>query len=220
MHWFTADTHFSHANIMRYCNRPFQSVQQMNATLLENINKRVRENDVLFHLGDFCFSKYGDDEEIRDFRNRINCKTVVQITGNHDPHTSGGQAKRTFAGVFDGCYDMLRVKSEDIVCDGRRQEIVLNHYAMRVWNKSHHGAWHLYGHSHYSLPDDPNALSLDVGVDAVAGRATGLTHAQLTEQNAWYLLKPEDYRPINTFEVAGLMATKTFKPIDHHDGNR
>jgi calcineurin-like phosphoesterase family protein len=63
---------------------------------------------------------------------------------------------------------------------------------MRVWNKSHHGAWHLYGHSHGTLPDDPNALSFDCGVDC------------------------HNYTPISFEQVEAIMAKKTFKPIDHH----
>src|SRR5580704_6820140 len=45
------------------------------------------------------------------------------------------------------------------------QPVVICHYAVRVWNRSHHGAWHLYGHSHGNLPDTPTSLSMDVGVD-------------------------------------------------------
>lgn len=43
--------------------------------------------------------------------------------------------------------------------------IVLLHYAMKVWNASHYGTWHLYGHTHGELPDDETSLSFDVGVD-------------------------------------------------------
>jgi calcineurin-like phosphoesterase family protein len=63
---------------------------------------------------------------------------------------------------------------------------------MKVWNKSHHGAWHLYGHSHGSLPDDINSLSFDVGVDS------------------------HDYKPISYEEVKRIMKKKIFKPLDHH----
>jgi hypothetical protein len=45
------------------------------------------------------------------------------------------------------------------------QPVVICHYAVRVWNRSHHGAWHLYGHSHGNIPDTPTSLSMDVGVD-------------------------------------------------------
>lgn len=52
--FFTSDTHFNHANIIRFCNRPFKDVEQMNETLIANWNRVVGTNDIVFHLGDFC----------------------------------------------------------------------------------------------------------------------------------------------------------------------
>ena len=73
-----------------------------------------------------------------------------------------------------------------------KRRIVLCHYAFRVWNKSHRGAWHLYGHSHGSLPDDPNSLSFDAGVDC------------------------HEFTPISYERVKEIMAEKRFLPVDHH----
>lgn len=251
MIWFTSDSHFGHTNIMRYCFRPFLSVEEMNETILDNINAVVHPGDTLYHLGDWSFDKTrrSNTNNAEVFRDRVNCK-VILITGNHDPHYSGGQARNEFARVFNGCYDQLRIKVEGFDHNGRQREIVLNHYAMRVWNKSHHGAWHCYGHSHYTLPDDPHALSIDVGIDAVAGRATGkswqdfnfpnlsrgtpvvseavshqcdffdLTDAERVKMALAAGLRPENYRPMSVADVAAVMSTKKFKPIDHHgDGN-
>lgn len=53
--FFTSDTHFWHENIIKFCNRPFSSVEEMNDTIIENWNKVVGENDIVFHLGDFVF---------------------------------------------------------------------------------------------------------------------------------------------------------------------
>ena len=105
--------------------------------------------------------------------------------------STGGSAggRHRFAAVKD--YDEIAVKDPDALPHGKRK-IVLLHYAMRVWNRSHHGSWHLYGHSHGSLPDDPNSLSFDVGVDC------------------W------GYAPISYQEVKSVMSGKTFAPIDHH----
>ena len=63
---------------------------------------------------------------------------------------------------------------------------------MNIWDKCHHGSWHLFGHSHGSLKDNPNSLSFDVGC------------------KIW------DYKPLEFEEVKRLMSLKTFKPIDHH----
>lgn len=174
MIWFTADTHFDHKNIIRYSNRPFSSIDDMNQALLDNINAAVAVNDELYHLGDFCFGVRASY-----FRNAIKCKNVHIIWGNHDKDTR--RQHRLFT---------TSAELKEIKYDGRG--IVLCHYAMRVWNKSHHGQFHLYGHSHGSLPDDPNSLSFDCGVDC------------------------HNYMPISFPQVKAIMDKKTFKPIDHH----
>ena len=63
---------------------------------------------------------------------------------------------------------------------------------MKVWNTSHYGTWHLYGHSHDNLVDDPHAYSMDVGVDA------------------------NNYKPLNIEDIGRHMENKVFKPVDHH----
>jgi calcineurin-like phosphoesterase family protein len=52
--WFTADFHFGHNNIIRYCNRPFRNGEEMDQTILEPLNASVKPNDTLYFLGDFC----------------------------------------------------------------------------------------------------------------------------------------------------------------------
>lgn len=173
--FFTSDTHFGHANIIKFSNRPFASVDEMDATLIDNINKVVGPNDVLYHLGDWSF------KDPVPYRQRIRCDNVHLILGNHDHK----RLNRLYAAGFKSIDSQLEIK-----VDGN--DITLNHYAMRCWNKSHRGAWHLYGHSHGSLPDDPNSLSFDCGVDC------------------W------DYKPIGIEQVREVMSRKTFLPIDHH----
>jgi calcineurin-like phosphoesterase family protein len=74
------------------------------------------------------------------------------------------------------------------------RRIVLCHYAMRVWSRSHYGAWHLYGHSHGSLEDLPTSLSFDVGIDC------------------------HDHYPLCYDDVKWKMNLKTYQPVDHHRG--
>ena len=172
--WFTSDTHFGHKNIIKYSNRPFETKEEMDFKMIENWNKRVGRADTVYHLGDFCFM---DEQSGQSILNRLNGKKHL-IIGNHDK-----------AGTrLQGWESISHYKEVSI--DG--QFIILCHYAMRVWNKSHHGSWMLYGHSHGSLPDDPNALSFDVGVDC------------------------HNYQPINMDEIRRIMKKKTWKPIDHH----
>ena len=171
--WFTADTHFGHANIIRYCNRPFfnsdeerlasedprgnwrlskETIQRHDQGILEAINSRVQQDDILWILGDFCWGKL---EEASHFRNRIVCRDVRLVWGNHD--------HRSISDVFQRTIEQGMVKVGG-------QKIWLNHYPMRYWDKSFHGSWHLYGHVHNGLYEEDMKeswrLAKDVGVDA------------------------------------------------------
>lgn len=147
--FFTADTHFGHQNIIKYCSRPFAHVGEMDAKLLANINEKVGQDDRLFHLGDVAFK--GAAKYIPAIRQQIICKNVFVVPGNHDRIS---QLQGHFQ-ILPQCY---MYEKDDY-------RIVLCHYAMRVWHHSHHGAGMLYGHSHGSLPSVPGAASFDVGVD-------------------------------------------------------
>lgn len=158
--FFTADLHAHHANIIRYCHRPFSNVDEMNAALIERWNATVDEGDIVYVIGDFVFGngKIGD-ENIRTFRRQLNGR-IRMILGNHD-----GAAKRN-PHLFEWSANQATVTVHDPEVEGGSQHIVLNHYAMRVWDRSHRGAYSLYGHSHGRLEEPVFGLSLDVGVDA------------------------------------------------------
>lgn len=165
----------------------------MDDAIIKNINELVKPDDTLWHLGDFCFGPKDAEAFLRvaaNYRRRINCRKIILIHGNHDPdpyhfrHDEREKGER-FAALF---YEFYPVRRTTIM----KQKITLHHYAQRVWDKSHKGAWHLYGHSHGSLPDDPNSLSFDCGVDC------------------------HGMKPLSFPEVQKIMAKKTFKPIDHH----
>lgn len=156
-YWFTSDWHLSHKNIIKYCNRPFDDIHQMNKTIINNVNDLVKKDDILFFLGDFAFSK--DLNHIIDLRNKIQCLDMRFILGNHD--------KLIRKKAIELCeqYDVFNFVEDYHEFQTYNQHIILTHYCMKVWNKSHWGSWCLYGHSHGSLADDPNSLSLDVGID-------------------------------------------------------
>jgi calcineurin-like phosphoesterase family protein len=190
-YFFTADTHFGHWNIVRYAKRPFASIQEHDEILIKNWNATVASVDSVYFLGDFCF---GRPEQAMAIRRRLN-GTIFFIEGNHD--RAAFQIRASFA-----WYDKVKtVRIGD-------KEFFLSHYAHRVWNKSHHGAIHCYGHSHASLPDDPNALSMDVGVDSWAKICRDKARAAAFDVAS--------YRPISIDEVLTWMKGKTWKPIDHH----
>ena len=80
MIYFISDTHFYHSNIIKYCNRPFKDVNEMNETIINNWNSIVKENDTIYHLGDFCLSS---DDDIKKIFNKLNGNKIL-IRGNHD----------------------------------------------------------------------------------------------------------------------------------------
>jgi hypothetical protein len=71
--WFTADFHFGHSNIIRYCNRAFRNVEEMDQTILERLNASVKANDILYFLGDFCI---GSKVRALEHRKQIRCKKI------------------------------------------------------------------------------------------------------------------------------------------------
>jgi calcineurin-like phosphoesterase family protein len=186
MTWFTADTHFGHGNIIKYCARPFlspkeraavrndprgklrvsrETVERHDNSLLNAINSRVAPSDHLWILGDFCM---GGFDEAREYRDRIHCENVYLVWGNHD--------RGEIAPVFSDTLEQGMVRVEG-------QEIWLNHYPLRSWNKAFHGAWHLYGHVHGRLKreDDakPSFLVRDVGVDACDYKPVSFTELRV-----------------------------------------
>ncbi|MFA8451198.1 MAG: metallophosphoesterase family protein [Bacteroidales bacterium] len=154
--YFTSDHHFGHKNIIKYSNRPFADVEEMNNSLIERWNSKIQKNDKVYHLGDIGFC---DTSTLKHIISQLNGK-IHLVKGNHDRISS------EIKNLFEWVKDYHELKLNDVDHNSGKQLIVLSHYAMRVWNKSHHGSYHLYGHSHGELPDDIHSLSFDVGVDA------------------------------------------------------
>ena len=83
--WLTSDLHLGHANIIRYCGRPFRDIQTMNDRIIQNWNSRVKPEDVVYNLGDFCFHRGAEGQKItaEHWESRLNGK-IIHIMGNHD----------------------------------------------------------------------------------------------------------------------------------------
>ena len=81
MIFFTADLHFGHKNIIRYCDRPFKDVAQMNSTLIKNYNEVVRPDDTCYILGDLAMGI--NSLELTKYIRRMNGRKIL-ILGNHD----------------------------------------------------------------------------------------------------------------------------------------
>lgn len=142
--WFTSDHHFGHNNIIKYCNRPFETVEEMNETMIENWNSLVKKNDIVYHLGDFTMNS-----DPMPYISRLKGK-VHLILGNHDK-----QAHRA-ARYWQWTKTTSIVKLVD-------HTITLCHYPMLTWLKSCYNEWSLFGHVHGRI--DGVGKSLDVGVD-------------------------------------------------------
>lgn len=145
--WFSADLHLGHDRIIRYCNRPFESVEQMNETILTQFNEKIKKGDMLYLLGDLAWSNYS----LYEFFGRLNTKQVQLILGNHD--------NRRLAEYRKFCSWIGDYKSVTI----NKQSLILFHYPLRSWVSKGHGGIHLFGHCHGSLPNHDR--SMDVGVD-------------------------------------------------------
>jgi calcineurin-like phosphoesterase family protein len=83
--WFTSDLHLGHENIIKYCNRPFKNCEAMNRALITKWNQRVESDDVVYHLGDFCFKGgvEGGTNKAKYWEDQLNGK-IIHIAGNHD----------------------------------------------------------------------------------------------------------------------------------------
>lgn len=181
-YWFSSDWHLQHKNIIKYDNRPFKTIEEHDEIIISNFEKVVNKGDDFYFLGDFSFTN--DSKLLHNWFERLaNKANLFFISGNHDHHK--------VIPFYNSYGKYLRGLAEINV---NNQDITLCHYAMKVWNKSHKGAWHLYGHSHHSLKDDPNSLSIDVGING----------------------KNYNYLPLEFKQIQDIMSKKNYKPLDHH----
>ena len=199
--WFTSDTHYNHANICSSTTkwkdpvtiREFKTLEHMNSHLAGNINEVVKQDDILFHLGDWSF---GGFESIEQFRNQIVCQNIHIITGNHDHHIENnrGDCHNLFSSVNK--YVELNVKWP-VGPEMHEANFVLMHFPIASWNNMARGAIHLHGHVHFN----PNVRlqegkMMDVGCDG----------------NMLY--------PIDMSEVLSIMKNRPVKSLfskDHHE---
>jgi calcineurin-like phosphoesterase family protein len=208
--WFISDTHYAHANICsatsRWINkdtgelsghvRKFDSLDEMNTTLVNNINNVVAPDDIVFHLGDWSF---GGFDKIVEFRNRLHCKNIHLIVGNHDHHIFNNKdnVRSLFASVRE--YAQVHIKWQSSIKNAPMHSatFILMHYPIASWNYMRDGAYHLHGHVH--LPKHMRigaGRMMDVGVDG------------------------NDMQPIEMSQVISLLENQPIKgllDLDHHE---
>ncbi len=139
--WFTGDTHFCHRNIIDYCDRPYNSVEHMNDSLLRNWNEIVSEEDTIYHLGDFSFNTREGIKILEVLKGR-----KILIVGNHDHR----QIRN--CPYWSEVHKKLELNLQGL-------QLVLSHYPeTEVDNEIL-----VHGHAHGVLPKLHNRI--DVGVD-------------------------------------------------------
>ena len=185
-YFWTSDYHFNHTNVIQYSNRPFATVQEMNDVMSRNHNSVVGRNDMVFILGDFAFAKPGEIEAIVQ---QLNGQKYL-IFGNHDKTI---RKNKQLQSHFVKCVDYLEHTIK--LSPTEKQYVVMSHYAHLTWNRKHHGAWMLHGHSHGTLTYPFEGKIMDVGVDV------------------------HNYTPISFEQIQQHMSAKNVGvPLDHHVG--
>jgi calcineurin-like phosphoesterase family protein len=150
--FFTSDLHYGHKNIITFCKRPFETVDEMDQGLIDNHNAVVRPRDTTYFLGDISF--YESFDKTAEIINQLNGNKVL-IYGNHD-----WKFRKDYPKLFQSCWDYFELRRG-------KSMIVMSHYPMLQWNKGHHGSIMLHGHSHGMVnPENAGRNRYDVGVDS------------------------------------------------------
>ena len=143
--FFTSDLHFGHENVIGFDNRPFSSVEEMDAELIKRWNEKVSAGDLVYVLGDFIWKTRNNDAPA--LLNSLNGQKYL-IKGNHDRFLHNAKAIAALAAVKD--YADICVP----LADGTSKRCILSHYFIPMYIGSRYGAIHLHGHSHVSVEAD------------------------------------------------------------------
>jgi calcineurin-like phosphoesterase family protein len=204
--FFTSDQHWMHTNIIKYSQRPFEystnGCEQMDEQMIDNWNKVIPADGLVYHVGDIFL---GDRKRARYIRSRLNGQ-IFLIKGNHEKTATAEPD------LFAWIKDYYKLKVDDPDADRGIQDVILFHYSLRVWDKSHHSSWAISGHSHNSLMETrynvaTGGLGVDVGVDSAA---------YYFGENSL----PENYKPFSYQDIKKIMkwkaANATSRFPDHH----
>jgi len=136
--WLISDTHFYHENIIKYCNRPFSTVTEMNFAMIENWNNVVDKDDIVYHLGDFALGRsYDYVKRANAVLDLLNGKKYL-IKGNHDRKVAQLNFEDVFNGlVLDDCLlSHIPKETELINIHGHVHDKMPFHYMVNKYNVS------------------------------------------------------------------------------------
>jgi len=157
--WFTSDTHFNRKAILRHMperGAEFRDIDEHDTAIIDAINHYVKRDDILFHLGDFCWRA----RQAGHYRQRLNVREIHVARGNHDAPSLGKH-------VSSMDWMLFRKFNSDFRSN---LHFHMQHFAMISWKKQQHGGYGLYGHSHGLFEEklntfQPGRRAMDVGID-------------------------------------------------------
>ena len=190
--FFISDFHIGHHNVIKFDGRPVMSVDDMHVALIDRWNSVVGEDDTVFYMGDLFMR---DQETAKWVVHQLNGK-IRYIMGNHD-RMKGINRMDRFESIHE--YGTEVLVKDGTITDKRAkgyQQIILSHYPILSWNRSHYGSWMIHGHSHGSLmksnQDYYKRKVIDVGCNVI------------------------NYTPISYQEVKQIMDKRDIVSVDHH----
>lgn len=164
--WYTADLHFNHANIIRHCNRPFASTEEMDREIVRQL-QCVEADDDLWILGDLAFARNAKSRHyVAELFHAIPGRKHL-VRGNHDH-------KSTLDLPWASVQDLVEIRDQE-------QALILCHYPLITWNKARYGSLHLFGHVHGEFAGYRSALN--VGVDCCDFKPVNLSeiHSKISQ---------------------------------------
>jgi calcineurin-like phosphoesterase family protein len=202
--FFSSDFHGFHKNIVKGTSewadkstqncRDFDTIEEHNTAILNGINSVVKENDILWFLGDFTF---GGINSIWEFRKQIKCKNIHFIFGNHDHHQENNKILFNHPEHFTAQQIFLSTQYyKEITLKG--QKVIMSHFPFLSWNHSSKGSIMLHGHEHSEINHlNTKIKRLDVGLDS-----------------AYKILG--EYRPFSEEEILDLMQNRSSLILGNH----
>ena len=194
--WFSSDFHLGHNKPFVWEKRGHKNVDECTDYIISTLNERIRPEDKLFFLGDFCLNT--KESRFEEYLSRIQCQNIYMLWGNH-ANPSRSIYKREISGLIKSQdhFEIYPFRYRNVVFMGDYAEIsvdgkyfILSHYPIHSWNMMSSGSIHLFGHMHCQNSPE-TGLRMDVGWD-------------------------KHKRPYSFDDIKGIMANKKIKEVDHH----
>jgi len=177
--WFTSDHHFFHKNIIRLCNRPFVDIKEMSEKLIENWNTHVKPNDIVFNLGDFCWS--GSSDEWIKLMDKLHGKQIL-IIGNHDDRKCVEKVENWYKPRENDCRAVqtkLLFVRERLELRYGKKRYILDHFPQYNWMGCHYWVYNIHGHIHEKNSEIARVNSYNVSVERNEYRPISLKELNL-----------------------------------------